>query len=240
MSTNRVSLNAKQRTITGKHVKTLRLQGTLPAHVFGSGSQGVNLELNARDFVKVYDQVGETGLVDLHIEGESIPRPVLLVNVSRTPVKGDILHADLFQVNLKKKVTVNIPVEVIGESEAVKNGAVLVVSYNELEVEALPTDLPEKFEVDISKLLAMEDTITIANIAYDRNTITTTLAQDEIVVSLQAQEAEEVVEAAPSVEEVEITKGGPTTEEGKEAAAGAPAKEAAPGAKPVPPKPSEK
>jgi large subunit ribosomal protein L25 len=223
MTSQRLSLAATVRTLTGKKVKDLRAQGFVPAHVFGKDVTGAILTLPEREFSKVYKEAGETGLVDLKIEGEATPRPVLVVQVDRHPLSDAILHIDFHQVNLKEKVTANIPVETVGESEAVKEGGVLVMAYNELEVEALPTELPEKFELDLSKLAKVGDSLTVADLAYDREKVQVSVDQDEVLVTIQAPKEEVVEEVVAEPAEVEITKGGPTTEEGKaEAAASTP------------------
>lgn len=219
MTQQRQTLLAKPRTIIGRQVKQLRSAGLIPGNIYSKGQDSVALSVDAKTFLKTYSQAGETALVDLTVEGESKVRPVLIRGVARHPVSGAIVHIDFNQVNLKEKITAMIPVESIGESEAIKNGGVLVLPYSEIEVEALPTDLPEKFEVDISKLAAIGDTVTIADLSYDRQTVEIQLAQDDVVATVQAQEEEQVEEVAAEPVEVELTKQGATKEEEEAAAA---------------------
>lgn len=219
MTQQRQALLAKPRTIIGRQVKQLRSAGEIPGNIYSKGQDSVALSVDAKTFLKIYSQAGETALVDLTLEGESKARPVLVRGVARHPVSGAIIHIDFHQVNLKEKITAMIPVESIGESEAVKNGGVLVLPYSEIEVEALPTDLPEKFEVDISTLAAIGDTVTIADLSFDRQTIEIQLAQDDVVATVQAQEEEQVEEVVAEPVEVELTKQGATKEEEEAAAA---------------------
>lgn len=219
MTQQRQTLLAKPRTVIGRQVKQLRTAGLIPGNIYSKGQESLALSVDAKTFLKTYGQTGETALVDLTVEGETKARPVLVRGVSRHPVSGAIIHIDFHQVNLKEKITAMIPVESIGESEAIKNGGVLVLPYSEIEVEALPTDLPEKFEVDISKLAAIGDTVTIADLSYNRQAVEIQLAQDDVVATVQAQEEEQVEEVVAEPVEVELTKQGATKEEEEAAAA---------------------
>lgn len=215
MTAQKHTLHASPREIVGRKVKQLRKEGKLPGHIYGKVGTNINVGVDTKTFLKTYSQVGSTGLVQLVVEGENTPRPVLISGVDMHPVSGAIMHIDFHQVNLKEKVTANIPVETSGESEAVKNGGVLVLPYNELEVTALPADLPESFVVDISKLLEVGDTVTIADLVYDKQKIEIALDQDEVLAAVQAQAAEEEPVAVESAEpaEVELIKQGATKAE---------------------------
>lgn len=222
MTTNRTQLAVGKREVKGKKVKNLRLQGILPGHVFGNGTGNVDIQVDAKTFAKTYKQVGETGVIDLLIEGEKETRPVLVDDYALHPVSGKMLHVDFHQVNLSVKVTATVPVETVGESAAVAAGGVLVMVYNEVEVEALPTDLPSRFEVDLAKLAAVGSDFKFSDLSYDRSKVEILdIEEDGVLATIQAPK-EEVVEEVATPTEVEITKGA-TTEEGKEAAAGAPA-----------------
>lgn len=222
MTTKRAQLSVSKRAVLGKKVKALRLVGLLPGHVFGNQIENTTIQVDAKVFAKLYKDVGETGLIDLKIEGENETRPVLVDDYALHPVTGKMLHVDFHQVNLKEKVSAMVPIEPTGESGAVKEGGVLVFAYNEVEVEALPTDLPDKFVVDLAKLDAVGSDITFGSLVYNRDRVTILDVKDEdVIVTVQAPKEEKVEEpVAPA--EVEILKGA-TTEEGKEAAQGAPA-----------------
>jgi large subunit ribosomal protein L25 len=220
MTTQRATLNVQKRIVKGKKVKTLRQQGLLPGHVFGNHIEGADVQVVAKIFLKLYKTVGETGLIDLMVEGESVARPVLIDDYARHPISGAILHVDFHQVNLKEKVVATIPVETVGESEAIEAGNVLVMAYNEVEAEALPVDLPNHFEVDLSLLKAVGDDVKFSDLVYDREKIKILDVEDDgVVATLQAPKTEVVVEETTAPAEVELVKQGATTEEGKEAAA---------------------
>ena len=182
---DRLSLHAEERKVLGKKVKQLRREGKLPAHVFGKGVEGENVLLIAKDFLKTFHQAGETGLIDLKIGTERV-RPVLIREVQYDPVSGDLIHIDFYQVNLSEKVKVAVPLVLIGEQpESVHLGETIVLqTLNEVEVEALPTDLVEKIEVDITPLKAIDDAITIGQLSYDRAKLTIHAPEEEIIVKL--------------------------------------------------------
>lgn len=182
---DRLSLSAEDRKILGKKVKQLRHDGKLPAHVFGKGIDTEPVTVSTKDFLKTFHMAGETGLIDLKIGAEKV-RPVLIRDVQYDPVSGAPIHIDFFQVDLTHKVKVPIPLVLTGEQpEAVHLGEVIVLqTINEVEVEALPSDLVEKIEVDVSLLKAIDDAITIGQLQFDRSKLTILSEDDEIVVKL--------------------------------------------------------
>lgn len=190
---DRLSLNAGERTILGKKVKALRRDGRLPGHVYGKGIDTEHVSVDFKDFMKVFHQAGETGLVDLKIGEEKI-RPVLIREVQYDFVTSEPLHIDFYQVNLKEKVEVPIPLVLVGEQpESVHSGeAIVLQTLNEVQVEALPTDLVESIEVDIAALKNINDAITIADLQYDREKLTILAEPEEIVVKLAPAVTEEM------------------------------------------------
>ena len=151
LNMEQIPLTAQKRTILGRKVKNLRKDGLIPAHVFGHKVKTEHIQVKVGDFAKVFEKAGETGIVDLAIDSQK--KPVLIRNVQVHPVTDEPLHIDFYQVNLAEKVKVNVPLEVVGEAPAVeKKIGLLLTPVSEIEVEALPADLPEKIEVDVSKL----------------------------------------------------------------------------------------
>lgn len=182
---DRLALHAQERKILGKKVKKLRADGLLPGHVFGKGVDGEIVAVKAKDFLKTLHQAGETGLVDLKIGTEKV-RPVLIRDVQYDPISGQPIHIDFYQVNLAEKVKVAVPVVQTGEQpEPVHLGeAIVLQTLNEIEVEALPADLPENIEVDVSILKAIDDAITVGQLNFDRSKITVEVDPAEVVVKL--------------------------------------------------------
>lgn len=159
----RESLKAAKREILGKKVKKLRKEGIIPANMFGKGIKSQSLQLALKDFETVYSKVHETGLVDLEVGNEV--HPILIKNVQIHPITHTPLHADFFKVNLKEKVRATIPIVPVGEPKAVaEKVGVLLQPLSEVEVEALPADLPEHLEVNVESLTSIGDSLSIADI----------------------------------------------------------------------------
>jgi large subunit ribosomal protein L25 len=195
-----MQLQAKKRTIFGKKIKTLRKDGQLPGNIYGGHIASQAIALDAIEFKKMYKQAGETDLIDLQVEGEDKARPTLIDQVQFHPLTREILHVDMRQVNLKEKITATVGVELIGESKAQALGAVIVTLKDELEVEALPTDLPHAFEIDITTLENIGDAITVADLKVDTSKVKVLAEPEEILVKAEAPQAEEAPE--PTAEEV--------------------------------------
>ena len=158
-------LQAEKRKIAGKKVNSLRRQGILPANIYGKKIKSISVQLSLKDFDTLFKEVGETGLVELSVAGEEKPRPVLVHNVQLHPVTSQPLHTDFFQVDLKEKITAMVPLALVGESLAVKDKkGVLLHTLNEIEVEALPQDLPDKLEVDATALSEVDQEIKVGEL----------------------------------------------------------------------------
>lgn len=184
-------LVAEVRNITGKKVKNLRKTGWTPATVYGKDFESQSIQVNTVELGKVFDEVGESGLIDLMIGDKKYP--ILFRNPQYHPLEGNLIHVDGYKVNLKEKITATVPIEFVGESPAVKAGNVLIEVTDEIEVEALPADLPEKIEVDISKLENLEDQITVADLMVEKDKVEIKTAIDQVVVKLE-EPKEEVIE----------------------------------------------
>lgn len=217
MAAQEHKLKAEKRTVSGRKVKQLRKQGVLPANVYGKHIESVSIQVATKDFVKLFGEVGETGLITLELGGET--RPVLVHEVSREPVMDMPIHVDFLQVNLKEKVTATVPIEFEGESPAEKEGTGIVVpQMREIEVEALPTDLPDHITVDVSGLNQEGDSITVSQLKIDRDKVELKVEDPEqIVVSIAAPAKEE--EPEPVVAEGEEGAEGEAPAEGGEAQA---------------------
>lgn len=205
-------LTAEKREIFGRKIKKLRREGLLPANIYGRNIKSLAVQVKTDDFQKVFDEAGETGLVELKVNGEV--HPVLIHNLQTDPVTDLPLHADFLEVNLKEKVVATVPVELVGEAPAEKEGGVVVQQMHEVEVEALPTDLPEKIAVDISGLANIDDAVKVGELKVDRSKVE--IKEDDperIVVSITPPTKEE--EVAPPAEEAPAEGEEAPTEEGE-------------------------
>lgn len=194
----KLKIEAKERKIFGRKVKQLRKQGIIPANVFGPKTKSKAISVDASTFTSLFKEAGETSLVDLKIEGEDSVRPILISNIHVDPVSHEILHADLHQVDLKAKTTAEIPIVAIGEAPAAKVGGILVMLRNAVDAEALPTDLPEKIEVDVSVLAKVGDSILAKDLSVNRAKVTLEIDDEEPIFTIQEPEDEPEPEPEPA------------------------------------------
>lgn len=209
MTNYKLSLDKRQ--IFGRKVKSLRSSGRIPANIFGKNIESEAVSVEYKEFDKVFKVAGETQIIDLS------GRPVLVSNVHVDPTSGDYLHVDFRQIDLKEKITAHVPVEIVGESPAEKQSLGTVVQQlDEIEVEALPTDLPEKIEVDQSVLVEVDQAVFVKDLKIDKR-ITLLTDLESIVVKVEPPQKEEVVETPAQVEEGEgdVVAEGETIAEGE-------------------------
>lgn len=213
----RETLSAEKRTVTGKQVKKLRREGIVPANIYGKSFESISLQLPMKDFEAVYSKAHETGLVDLTVDKETYP--VLIHNVQRNPLSHDAIHVDFYKVNLKEKVKTSIPVVAIDEAKAEKDkvGA-LMQPINEVEVEALPTELPEKIEVSVEHLAAIDDHILVSDLKLPSGVEVLTEAEGTVfrIAELVSQEAEELEAEEEAAAEAAAEEGAEAAAEGAE------------------------
>jgi large subunit ribosomal protein L25 len=198
------TLTAQSRDTFGRKVKKLRVEGMIPATVYGKKSKSASLTVDAANFAKTYAEAGETGLVELSV-GDGLTRHVLVHHVQKHPVTGAILHVEFHEVDLKEKVHANVPVVLVGESPAVseKRGVLLSI-LDEVEVEALPTDLVEHIEVDVSVLSGVGQEVKVKDLAVPHglsvlNDAELTIVKIGSLITKEA-EAEAAAEAAKAAE----------------------------------------
>jgi len=205
-----MKLKAEKREILGKKVKTLRAVGFVPAVIFGNKEDSIPVTFNTKDFQNVYNEVGETGLVDIELKDKTIN--VLIRNYQKHSVTGDIQHVDLYKVNLKEKTSAIVPIIFEGVPEMVKAGdAILLEILNEIEVECLPMDIPKNFVVDTTILKQIEDIITIGDLSFDKTKVTILEHEENEPVAkldyaVMEDEPEEEVTEAEAIEGVEATE----------------------------------
>jgi len=212
-TTNQVTLNTVTRTVLGKKVKKLRKEGNLPGNIFGNDFKSTAVSVKYADFTHVYKIVHETGIVYLKLDKDEIP--VMIKHIQRHPINSSAVHVDFRKVDLSKKIIAEVPVKVIGTSEAVtQKGGVLLTQSSHLSVEALPQDIPTTIEVDISSLKELGTDIKVGDLSKT-NTYVITTDPGKVIVSVTAHKEESIVAetaavAAPEVitakaEETEVT-----------------------------------
>ncbi len=156
-----VKLTAEKRSLTGRKVKQLRKKSIIPATVYGRNIKSRSLSIQEKDFFEVYNKAGRTSVIHVAVGDNEVP--VLIHHIQRHAVNESILHVEFFQVDLKQKVKTTIPIIIVGEAPASreKTGVVLQV-LQELEIEALPNDIPDHIDADVSNLSAPGDEIPVS------------------------------------------------------------------------------
>ena len=194
----RKELAVETREVTGKKVAALRRSGLLPANVYGKGLPSVSIQLETEAMEKVVKTSAANEVIDLKIGGERITRPVVIQKVQRHPLTSGYLHAEFYQVSLTETMRAEVPLVVVGSSDAVTTyNGVLVTALESLHVEALPLNLPPRIEVDITPLAELEQSLHVRDLPIPAN-VTVLTDPEVMVVKISAprvSEEEEVVEA---------------------------------------------
>ena len=208
----------RSREWTGKKANRLRREGVLPGVVFGGHKDSTNVQTDLREFERGYKRWGNTTLMTLEglADGD---QSVLIHDVTRSTVTGNLLHVDFLRVSLTEKVRAEVPLHFVGDSQAVKDGGILVHAKNEISIEAFPQDIPHAIEVDLSVLKEIDDSIYVRDLKVDTSKVEILDDGDELLVRAVPVHIEE--EAPAPVAAVA---------EGAEAAAGTAEGEAAPAA----------
>lgn len=209
----KVVLKASKRTVTGKQVKALRRAGELPAILYGYNMDPVNISLNAHDATILLNRTTASSLVTIDLDGKEYP--TLVREKQRNPVKSTYVHIDFQAVSMTEKIRANVAIQISGLSPAVKDfNAVLVNGLSELEVEALPQDLPQKIVVDISSMLKIGDGIHVRDIVVsDKVKLLDEMNEMIVLATAPKAEVEEVV--TPEVAAVEEGAEPEVVEKGK-------------------------
>jgi large subunit ribosomal protein L25 len=207
----KIVLKAEKRNVVGKQVRALRRTGKLPAVIYGHHVNPMAITLEAHESNLTLSRASSTALINIDVDGKEYP--CLVREKQRNYIKGGLIHVDFQAVSLTEKISASVAVELDGESLAVKNfDAVLVQNLTEIEVEALPTDLPESYVVDISKLAEIGDHILVKDLAVsDKIEILTDL--DEVIVVATAPKVSEEAEEAAAEGEPEVIERGKKEEE---------------------------
>ena len=208
----------RSRELTGKKANRLRREGVLPGVVFGGHKDSTNVQTDLREFERGYKRWGNTTLMTLEglADGD---QSVLIHDVTRSTVTGNLLHVDFLRVSLTEKVRAEVPLHFVGDSQAVKDGGILVHAKNEINIEAFPQDIPHAIEVDLSVLKEIDDSIYVRDLKVDTSKVEILDDGDELLVR-----------AVPVHIEEEAPTPAAAVAEGAEAAEGAAEGEAAPAA----------
>lgn len=198
------TLKAVARELVGKKAKQLRKQDLIPAVMYGNKIASQNLAVNYLDFKRVYAKAGESALIELEVEKKKVN--VLIHDIQLEPMSGRYTHIDFFQVNMKEEVETEIPLEFVGEAAAVKAlGGVLIKNMDEIPVKCLPADLPEKYEIDISKLETFDDVIAVSDLKVS-DKVEIMLDSETVIALVSAPRTEAEMESLDQKVEEDVTK----------------------------------
>jgi large subunit ribosomal protein L25 len=203
MSNFNISLKTASRQVIGKAVKQLRKQGKIPAVLYGHNFQPLNLSVDYSMFEKVFNQAGESTLIDLTVD-EKKPVKVLIQDYQFDPLSGQFIHVDFHQVRMDEKLHTKIELKFVGEAPAVKESAgILVTNIHALNIECLPQDLVHTIEVDLSSLKTFTDVIRVSDIKLPSG-ITVLNVPNDLVVLVQPPRSEKELEALAGKPETKL------------------------------------
>lgn len=200
----KIKLAAQMRN-KGEKTNVLRKRGMIPAVMYGAKTEAASIAVEEKVFAKVYETAGESTLVNLSVDGKPGVN-TLIYDVQKDPAKNRVIHVDFLKVDMKEKITTNIPLIFIGESKAVEEmQGSLMKNMDEIEVECLPGDLVGQIEVDISVLEDFDRMITVADIKLPPD-VKPTAEPDQLVASVTRLAVEEEPAAAPEEAAAELEK----------------------------------
>jgi large subunit ribosomal protein L25 len=190
----------------------IRTAGKMPAVFYGKKEETTPIMLSYAVFEKTLKDAGESTII--HLEGDGVDVDVLIHDVDLDPVTDKPRHADFYAIEKGKKLEIDVPLEFVGVAGAVKVlGGVLVKVMHEIKIEALPKDLPQKLEVDISTLNTFDDVVTAKDIKLPAG-VEIKVKEDEVVASVY-EPKEEVEDTAPvDLSSIEVEKKGKEAKEG--------------------------
>jgi large subunit ribosomal protein L25 len=189
-----IELQAQSRTLIGNQARKLRREGVIPAVIFSKEHLSENIQVIFSDFYKVFKQAGKNHVIDVLLNDKKVP--VIVDDIDVHPVKGLPRHISFLAVNLKQKVTASVPVVLTGEAAGVKEqGAVLIQDLEEIEVSALPDNIPGEIVIDITHLAAVGDHVLVEQLKVEGD-YTFVTEMDQVVATLVAQSKEEDFESS--------------------------------------------
>jgi large subunit ribosomal protein L25 len=198
-------------------LKQLRNEGQIPAIIYGQGRDGILISINDADFFKIYRKsIGEVAFFDINLDNHNYTTVIREKQVH--PLTRKILHIDFMELQEGKPITIDIPVQLIGESEGVKKGGVLEFLVRNIQITCLPKDVPDAIQIDVTKY-DMGDSIHVADLEFDPDKIDVNLSPETTILTIAEPseliietEEEEEIEGEELVEGEEATEGEETSE----------------------------
>lgn len=211
---DKITLSLESRSERGKANQALRRSGQVPVVVYGHGSEGQALKAPARELAKVYTAAGGSKIIGIKID-DARQKNAIFHDVTVDSLTGAITHADLLTVRMDEKIKTEVPIRIIGESTAVyQDEGTLVTPLDAIEVEALPGDLPQAIDVDISILDDFEKSLHVKDLVVPQG-VEILAEPEELVARVDPPRSdadldeldEEVVDEKPEGVEEEAAEG---------------------------------
>ena len=212
-----LELTLDARDALGKANKRLRREGVVPGVVFGKGEPSVAVQVDAKAFETLYRAAGRTSVIQIKMPGQRGATSGIIKSVQRNPLSGNALHVDIFLVNLKQEMEIDVPLVFTGEAPAVEEtGGTLLHNLNAIHVKALPNDIPHEIEVDVSVLRSLDVAIHVRDLNLNRDLVHVLTDGDTLVATVVPPRAEEEPETVVIAEGEEGEEGAEGEGEGAE------------------------
>jgi large subunit ribosomal protein L25 len=186
----------------------LRAEGNIPAVIYGSEMESKPVYVDSIEFIKTIREVGRNGIISLEVDGNKTD--VMLSDYQQDSIKGDILHADFFAVNMKEERMATVRLALVGEAPGVKDGGVMQQAVHELSITATPANIPQSIELDVSNLQVNEN-LTVGDLKNSGGSYTINDEDSLVLVTILPPKQEEEINSGEEQE-----PGHPDNEEGRE------------------------
>jgi large subunit ribosomal protein L25 len=188
-------LTVAPRTVLGKKVAQLRRTGVTPANIYGGKIESTSVQADTAALTHLLRGSTRNAIINVNVEGEGRPRTVVVRELKRNAVTGQLLHVDFYQISMTEKMRADVPVVLVGTSDAVSTyGGILLQTVESVAVEALPGDIPTQFEVDVTKLTELEQSIHVRDLDVDESKVTL-MSEPDVVLARVASPRVAGVEA---------------------------------------------
>ena len=194
-------LSIALRALFGKKVRQLRQSGFVPGEVYGHGAENRHVQVPVKDLARTYKESGAHAIVTLVDEKTKERIPALIAEIQSDPVSRRILSVDFHQIRMDEKIQITIPLHFTGEAPALKKGFVIIRVLDEIEVEALPTAIPDHFDVDLGKLAEEGQSLHIQDLNIPQEGVKVLIPSDTVVATVSDRAAEEEEVSQPASEE---------------------------------------
>jgi large subunit ribosomal protein L25 len=200
-------LKAAPRVVLGKKVAQLRRSGQTPANIFGHKIESKSVQADTVELIHLLRKSSRNAIINVSVEGEPAPRTVVVRDLKRNSVTGELLHVDFYQISMTEKMRADVPVVLFGISDAVTTfGGVLLQMTEKVAVEALPSDIPVQFDVDVSKITELEGSLHVRDLAIDETKVTLHTELDVVLARVASPRV--VVEETPAAEAAAVPAAG--------------------------------